>query len=138
MATATIKVNRVALIAELEKAGDTLSKRAEAIKKAESDYQIALNKWAYGAIKHRSGDFSTDYHNRITFAVSAEYLAERPEAPKEKAEDTMDWRRGHRITRIGEINNALKEISNTIAVLKLSTEETVGQSIYKSVAQYLG
>lgn len=139
MATATIKVNRVALIAKLEEAGKALNDQMNAIDKAEKDYQIALNKWAANAIKHRDGNFDLDYNSRITFRVSGAYLEEKPQKPAESLKDHKDWKRSvGSITRKDQFITAMKEISNTLAVLALSTEVDVPQSIYKSVAQYLG
>lgn len=139
MATATIKVNRVALIAKLEEAGKALNDQMKAIEKSEKDYHEALNKWAQNAVKHREGDFRLTYSNRIEFSVKDSYLTTLPQKPSERLSDHKDWKRSvGSITRKDQFINGMKEISNTLAVLALSTEVDVPQSIYKSVAQYLG
>lgn len=135
MATATIKVNRLALIAKLEEAKVRIMSEADKSVKDYEAYQVAIKKWAEQAIKH--ADTVSHYHsNEFRFSVKVSYLKEKPKEPTNP--NQTSWERGKSYTSLSLAKEAVKEIDQAISLLNLCEDTTVPQSLVKTVAQYLG
>jgi hypothetical protein len=131
MATGAIKVNRLALIARLEEAKTKLDKQLARKEQIKAEFDKELEKWRLGAPKHIIEVMSHRYGSVVEMKVSDAYLAkfpkEKPFDPKKPNEITPSW----------SIQSEIKNLGEALALLKLSEEQTVSQSMLKNLAQYL-
>jgi len=132
MATGAIKVNRTLLIARLEDAKTKLEKDLARKEEIKVDFEAELKKWREEAPKHIIEVMSHRYGNVIEMKVSDAYLAK---FPKEKP---FDPKNPNIVHPSWSIQSDIKNLSETLALLKLSEEQTVSQSMLKNLAQYLG
>ena len=131
MATGTIKVNRTALIAKLESVKADLEKQLARKREIKDQYELELKKWRDGAVKHIVEVQSHRYGNTFEFRVSDAYLAKLPK------EQPFDPKNPNIVHPSWSIESDIKNLAQSLAILKLSEEQTVNQSLLKSLAQYL-
>jgi hypothetical protein len=131
MATGAIKVNRLALIAKLEEAKAKLEKQLARKEQIKAEFEVELEKWRLGAPKHIIEVMNHRYGNVIEMKVSDSYLAK---FPKEKPFDPKNANIVY--PRYG-FEADIKNLTETLAMLRLSEEQTVSQSMLKNLAQYL-
>ena len=131
MATASIKVNRTALIAKLEEAKTNLEKQLARKREIKTQYDLELTKWREGAVKHIIEVQSHRYGNTLEVRVSDAYLAKLPK------EQPFDPKNPNIVHPSWSIESDVKNLNEALAILKLSEEQTVNQSLLKSLAQYL-
>jgi hypothetical protein len=131
MATGAIKVNRVALISKLESVKDKLEATYATLEKNKKDYDKEFDAWLQGASKHIVKVSSVRYDRTVEVIVSESYLAKKP---KEKP---IDPKKPNEVQPSWSIKSDIKQLSEALALLKLSEEQTVSQSLLKNLAQYL-
>jgi predicted nuclease with TOPRIM domain len=126
-----IKVNRTALINKLEEAKADLEKKQARLEQLDKDFNAELDKWREGAKKHiieiSSHRYNSTYEAKISDAYIAKYPKKKPFDPKNPNIVEPSW----------SIKQDIKNLSETLAMLKLSEEQTVSQSMLKNLAQYL-
>jgi hypothetical protein len=136
MSATAIKVNRLALIARL--------KEVKAIREADNakvinDYQTYKSdndKWLEGAKKHIIKIWNS-YGNEFRVDIDPAYEDKKPKEPTSPSSYVQHGRQGS-ITLSAKNKEELSELTATINLLELSNEETVGQTLLKNVAKYLG
>jgi hypothetical protein len=131
MATGAIKVNRLALIAKLEEAKTKLDKQLARKEQIKAKFEVELAKWREGAPKHIIEVGQHRYGNTIEMKVSDAYLAKFPK------EEPFDPKNPNIVHPSWSIQSEIKNLSEALALLKLSEEQTVSQSMLKNLAQYL-
>lgn len=139
---ANIKVNRIKLIAELEAAKARLLDEAKQASKAWEDYDKAVEAWVAKALKQAkpSQASQSSYGNRIEINVPESMP--KPKAPSSTRPSQSTWRhdfnrRGEHITLNEVTERKVAQIDNTLKILSMSTEDSVGAATYKEVSQYL-
>lgn len=139
MGKLNIKVPVVKLLEGLEKALDERTKwKADAPKRKEKyeKEMVAYNKAIFALIK--SGKATLKEANAYTRwqdpnsterTINAEFTIKVSQMPKAPQEDTKhpEWK----------LDNEIEELSNAIKLLRMSSDEFVSTSTYKSVVQYL-
>ena len=139
MSKLSVKVKTSTLIEALEKALDQREKRWANQEKAEAEFEKEMEAYNQAILKLvKSGkgkitDASEGYSFRhkkskvqdfsVTVEIPKNLVPEKPEAPETYREY--------------EYKNETKEISSSIRVLKMTDQEYVSASTYKSVTQYL-
>ena len=131
MATGAIKVNRLALITKLEEAKTKLDNQLARKEQIKAEFDAELAKWREGAPKQIIEVGQHRYGNTLEVKVSDAYLAK---FPKEKP---FDPKNPNIVHPSWSIQSEIKNLSEALALLKLSEEQTVSQSLLKSLAQYL-
>jgi hypothetical protein len=131
MATGAIKVNRLALISKLESVKGNLDATLAKLEKNKADYDKEFDTWLQGASKHIVKVLSIRYGSTGEFEISPAYLAKKP---KEKP---LDPKKPNEVQPSWSIRTDIKNLSEALAILKLSEEQTVSQSLLKNLAQYL-
>jgi glycyl-tRNA synthetase (class II) len=131
MATATIKVNRLALMEKLETVKTDLDKKLARMNQLEKEFDAELDKWREGAKKHITEVLSSRYGNTYEVKLSDAYIAKYP---KKKP---FDPKNPNIVEPSWGIKQDIKNLSEALALLKLSEEQTVSQSMLKNLAQYL-
>jgi hypothetical protein len=131
MATGAIKVNRLALITKLEEAKTKLDKQLARKEQIKAKFEVELAKWREGAPKHIIEVMSHRYGSVIEMKVSDPYLAKFPK------EEPFDPKNPNFVHPSWSIQTEIKNLSEALALLKLSEEQTVSQSMLKNLAQYL-
>jgi hypothetical protein len=131
MATGAIKVNRLALIAKLEEAKANLDKQLARKEQIKAKFEIELAKWREGAPKHIVEVMNHRYGTTLEVKVSDAYLAKFPK------EEPFDPKNPNIVHPSWSIQQEVKNLSEALALLKLSEEQTVSQSMLKNLAQYL-
>ena len=131
MATGAIKVNRLALITKLEEAQAKLEKQLARKEQIKAKFEAELAKWREGAPKHIVEVGQHRYGTTLEMKVSDAYLAK---FPKEEPFDPKDPNIVY--PRYG-FESEIKNLKETLALLRLSEEQTVSQSMLKNLAQYL-
>ena len=136
-----IKVNRLALIQGLENAKAEMLKTADALAKEWEAYDKAVQDWGVKAFKQaKTSDISTESSYRNDTIVIRTKL-KRPEAPGQARPDQTRYQRHLNKWQSVSLNEVtrdkVEQIDNTLKLLKMSNEENVNASVYKSVAQYL-
>jgi hypothetical protein len=126
-----IKVNRLALITKLEEAKAKLDKDLARKEQIKAEFEVELKKWREGAPKHIIEVMNHRYNSVLEVRVSDAYLAK---FPKEKP---FDPKNPNTVHPSWSIQQEVKNLSETLALLKLSEEQTVSQSMLKNLAQYL-
>jgi hypothetical protein len=132
MATGAIKVNRLALITKLEEAQAKLEKQLARKEQIKAKFEVELAKWREGAPKHIIEVGQHRYGNTIEMKVSDAYLAKFPK------EEPFDPKNPNIVHPSWSIQSEIKNLSEALALLKLSEEQTVSQSMLRNLAQYLG
>ena len=140
MSKLSVKVKTSTLIEALEKALDQREKRWANQEKAEADYEKAMEAYNLAILKLvKSGkgkitDASEGYYGRQDKKSKVQDFSVTVEIPKnlvpKKPEQAETYREY-------EYRNETKEISSSIRVLKMTDQEYVSASTYKSVTQYL-
>lgn len=140
MSKLSVKVKTSTLIEALEKALDQREKRWANQEKAEAEHEKQMEAYNQAILKLvKSGkgkitEASEGYYGRqdkkskvqdfsVTVEIPKNLVPEKPEAPETYREY--------------EYKNETKEISSSIRVLKMTDQEYVSASTYKSVTQYL-
>ena len=131
MATGAIKVNRLALIAKLEEAQAKLEKQLARKEQIRAKLDKELEKWREGAPKHIIEVMHLRYGNTIEMKLSDAYLAKMPK------EEAFDPKKPNEVVPSWSIQTEIKNLKEALALLKLSDEQTVSQSMLKNLAQYL-
>ena len=131
MASGAIKVNRLALITKLEEAKTKLDKDLARKEQIKAEFELELKKWREGAPKHIIEVMSHRYGSVVEMKVSDAYLAK---FPKEKP---FDPKNPNIVHPSWSIQTEVKNLSEALALLKLSEEQTVSQSMLRNLAQYL-
>lgn len=131
MATATIKVNRLALMKKLEAVKADLEKKLERKEQIRLDFEADLKKWREGAPKHITEVMNHRYGSTIEVKVSDAYLAK---FPKEKP---FDPKNPNIVEPSWSIKQDAEKVAQTLALLELSEEQAVSQSLMKDIARFL-
>jgi hypothetical protein len=136
----SIKVNRLALIKALEEARTRLLDQSKGLEKEWADYDKAVEAWAVKVIKQSKDFKAANYGNAVE--VYAPAGLKRPvqptdNRPREKRYYYDFGKRGEYTTLSDVTARKVAEIENTIKLLKISSEDSVSATAYKSVAQYL-
>ena len=132
MATGAIKINRLALIAKLEEAKAQLDKQLARKEQIKVKFDAELAKWREGAPKHIIEVGQHRYGNTIEMKVSDAYLAKFPK------EEPFDLKNPNIVHPRYTFESDIKNLTETLALLKLSEEQTVSQSMLRNLAQFLG
>ncbi len=137
---ASIKVNRLALITELEAAKQRLLDGGKALEAEWAAYDKALDEWSIKVVKV-SKKFRTNQWNDYVEVYAPADLP-KPKRPSEnRPEDKRYFHETGRRSEYTSLNELtarkVAEIDNTLKLLKLSSEDSVSTTAYKSVAQYL-
>ena len=141
MSKLSVKVKTSTLIEALEKALDQREKRWANQEKAEADYEKAMEaynlailklvKSGKGKITEATKSYQWRAHKNTSKTVEFSATIEFPKGVVPKEPEAVNEYREH------EYKNETKEISSSIRVLKMTDQEYVSASTYKSVTQYL-
>lgn len=132
----SIKVSTAKVLSALEKALAERKKKLSDWQKAKEAYDKSLNDFHTAlAVAFRDGKgkvvrVSKAWNRHDTPDNKWELTIEFPantKAPVEPEKDFQDW----------AINSEIEELENTIAILKLTDEETVSANTYKGVARFI-
>lgn len=139
---ANIKVNRIKLISELEAAKARLLNEAKQAAKAWEDYDKAVEAWVAKALKQAkpSQASQSSYGNRIEINVPESLPKPKTpngSRPSERRYYTDFSKRGEYTTLTEVTERKVNQIDNTLKILSMSTEDSVGAATYKEVSQYL-
>jgi hypothetical protein len=138
-----IKVNRLALIEGLEKARAELLKTSEDLTKEWEAYDKAIEGWAKKALKQaKESDINPDSFDHYRGnSIIIQTKLEKPKPPQEGRPSKDTWQQHNRkwqsISLDGVTREKVEQIDNTLKLLKMSGEDNVNASVYKSVVQYL-
>ena len=131
MATATIKVNRLALMAKLTTIKAELDKKLARMNQLTEDYDAEVEKWREGAKKHiieiSSPRYGNTYEAKLSDAYIAKYPKKKPFDPKNPNIVEPSW----------SIKQDIEKLAQTLALLELSEEQAVSQSLMKDIARFL-
>jgi hypothetical protein len=131
MATATIKVNRLALMAKLTTVKAELDKKLARMNQLTEDYDAEVEKWREGAKKHiievSSPRYGNTYEAKLSDAYIAKYPKKKPFDPKNPNIVEPSW----------SIKQDIEKLAQTLALLELSEEQAVSQSLMKDIARFL-
>ena len=140
MSKLSVKVKTSTLIEALEKALDQREKRWANQEKAEAEHEKQMEAYNQAILKLvKSGkgkitEASEGYYGRQDKKSKVQDFSVTVEIPKnlvpKKPEQAETYREY-------EYKNETKEISSSIRVLKMTDQEYVSASTYKSVTQYL-
>lgn len=148
-----IKVNRLQLIKSLEEAITRFE--AEALERflAWEAYDKARDEWAYQVLLDTKEVIAKDgyakrdaygfngYSNEITLRPTAAQQKRLPKQPDFQRPSASNYVKVNgkyqHLTFSGEIQLKVEQIENTLKLLKMSSEESVNASVYKSVVQYI-
>jgi hypothetical protein len=136
MSATAIKVNRLALVAKLK---EVKASREAEYAKVINDYETYKSdndKWLEGAKKHIVKIWNS-YGNEFRVDIEQSYIDKKPEQPTDPKSYVQHGRQGS-ITLNQKSKEELSELTATINLLELSNEDTVGQTLLKNVAKYLG
>ena len=132
----SVKIATTKVIKALENALDKLNKDFANQEASEAKYQKATEKWEKDVQKlvianlKNIEDFSanTNYRNevRVNFSIPAGTI-ELPKSPEREVQTINQW----------QYNEQKEELSNAIRILKMSEEDYVNASTFKSIARYL-
>jgi hypothetical protein len=138
---ANIKVNRLALIKELEAVRSNLLEQSKQLEAEWVEYDKAVKVWAAKVVK-QGKEFEADAYGGDVVRVIAPKSLPKPKKPSEPR--PSEKRYCYDFTKRGEYSSLnevtarkVAEIDNTLKLLKLSSEDSVSATAYKSVAQYL-
>ncbi len=136
----SIKVNRLALIKALEEAKQRMLDENKGIEKEWADYDKAVEAWATKVVK-TSKAFEADHYGEYV-RVTAPKSLPKPKKPTESRPNERRYyydftKRGEYTTLSDVTARKVTEIDNTIKLLKISSEDSISTTAYKSVAQYL-
>lgn len=131
MANATIKVNRLALIKKLEAVKANLEKQLARKEEMKAQFDAEIEKWKQGAPKHIAEVVGYRYNGIYEVRISDAYLAKRP---KEKP---FDPKNPNIVEPSWSIKSDIEKLAQTLALLELSEEQTVSQSLMKDIARFL-
>lgn len=132
----SIKVSTAKVLSALEKALAERKKKLSDYEKAKEAYEKALNDFhASLAVAFRDGKgkvvrVGKAWNRHDEPANKWELTIEFPanlKVPVEPDKDYQNW----------AINSEIEELENTIAILKLTDEETVSANTYKGVARFI-
>lgn len=128
----SIRVSTAKVLSALEKALAERKKKLSDWDKAKEAYEKSLNDFHTTlAVAFRDGKGKVVRVNKAytpdnKWELTIEFPA-NTKAPVEPKKDFQDW----------AINSEIEELENTIAILKLTDEETVSASTYKGVARFI-
>ena len=131
MASGTVKVNRTALISKLEEAKGNLEATLVKVEKNKAEYEREYDAWLQGTSKHIVKVISLRYGSTGEFEVSQAYIAKRP------TEKPLDPKYPNIVQPSFQLKQEIRNLTETLAILNLSEEQTVSQSMLKNLAQYL-
>lgn len=148
-----IKVNRLQLIKSLEDAVKRFE--TEVVEQAEAweAYDKARDVWAGevllevkeavvkdGYARHGIYGFN-GYNNEITIRLTKAQEKRAPKQPDYPRPQSMNYVKVNgkyqHLSFSGETQLKVEQIENTLKLLKMSSEESVNASVYKSVVQYI-
>lgn len=138
-----IKVNRLALIEALENAKAELLKTNENLAKEWEAHDKAMQDWAKKALKQaKESDINPDSFDHYRGnSIIIQTKLEKPKPPQEGRPSKDTWQQHNRkwqsISLNGVTREKVEQIDNTLKLLKMSGEDNVNASVYKSVVQYL-
>lgn len=145
--SAHIRVDRLSFIAALEVRLDTfikfeemfdkeVSKHRSNVKAIEDKHNAALNAWA-DKIKEEGLFTYKVWSNSVELIVDPKHEAKRPRLERgydnwPESLTELEGTAPAKYSRFG-----VREIENTLNLLKLSTDETISTYTYSNVAQYI-
>ena len=136
MTATAIKVNRLALLAKLKEVKATKEQELAKILSDYDTYKAELDKFTEGAKKHIVKIWN-NYGNEFRVDIDPIYAEKKPVEPTNPNSYVQHGRQGSTSLRV-KSKDELSEITATINLLELSNEETVGQTLLKNVAKFLG
>ena len=133
----SVKVSTVKVINALETKLANVQETFSNQDKLEAEYQAECNAWKESLIKFaldnisKGTDFRTNHSSwsnklNIDFNISTEGV-DFPEEPKRNFEQLHQWQH----------KEMVEEIQNALNILKMTDEETVNASTFKTIAKYL-
>jgi phage shock protein A len=125
----SIQVDRLELIKSLEKRLKEIPAEHKAYKASVEKYEKDLRAWGIKVMKTEKNikDVGSNWNGSyITLTLTEAISKTAPKAPENGT-----------YANLYHTESAVKEITETLKVLKLSNAETVGSSITKNIAQYL-
>lgn len=137
---ANIKVNRLALIKELEAVRSNLLDQSKQLEAEWAKYDKAIEVWVAKVVKSGGKKAWAQYDNQV--CIAAPDKLPKPTAPFQARPSEKryyyDFTKRGEYTSLNEVTaRKVAEIDNTLKLLKLSSEDSVSATAYKSVAQYL-
>lgn len=138
-----IKVNRLALIEALENAKAELLKTSEDLAKEWEAHDKAMQDWAKKALRQaKESDINPDSFDHYRGnSIIIQTKLEKPKPPQEGRPSRDTWQQHNRkwqsISLNGITREKVEQIDNTLKLLRMSGEDNVNASVYKSVVQYL-
>ena len=136
MSATAIKVNRLALIARLKEVKVIKEQDFAKLLEDYKTYKVDTDKWVEGAKKHIIKIWN-NYGTELRVEIDPEYEQKKPKEPTNPGQYVQHGRQGS-YTLNQKSKEELSELTATINLLELSNEETVGQTLLKNVAKYLG
>ena len=131
MSSATIKVNRLALMSRLTTVKADLDKKLARMNQLTEDFDAEVEKWREGAKKHivevSSPRYGNTYEAKLSEAYIAKYPKKKPFDPKNPNIVEPSW----------SIKQDIEKLAQTLALLELSEEQSVSQSLMKDIARFL-
>lgn len=136
MSATAIKVNRLALVSRLKEVKEAREAEFAKLIKDYETYNADREKWLEGAKKHIVKIWNS-YGNELRVDIDPSYASTKPEEPTNPTSYVQHGRQGS-ITLKQKSKDELTELTATINLLELSNEDTVGQTLLKNVAKFLG
>jgi hypothetical protein len=136
MSATAIKVNRLALVARLKEVKANKEQELTELLKDYDTYKSDNDKWLEGAKKHIIKIWNS-YGNEFRVDIDPDYVNKKPKEPTDPNKYVQHGRQGSTTLRV-KSKEELSEITATINLLELSNEDTVGQTLLKNVAKFLG
>lgn len=148
-----IKVNRLQLIDALETAITSITARCEKVAKEWEEYDKQREVFAADILKEmqelavKDGYIKQDrfgfsgYSQEFRIYLTNSQLKRAPQQPSEPRPNTSQYskhkNKWQHISLDAASREKVEEIENTLKLLRMSKEESVNASVYKSVVQYL-
>lgn len=136
MSATAIKVDRLALVARLKEVKASREAEYAKLLKDYETYKSNNDKWLDGAKKHIIKIWNS-YGNEFRVDIDPAYADKKPKEPANPSQYVQHGRQGS-YTLNQKSKEELSELTATINLLELSNESTVGQTLLKNVAKYLG
>jgi hypothetical protein len=136
MSATAIKVNRLALVARLKEVKANKESEFAKLLKDWADYKSNNDKWLEGSKKHIVNIWN-NYGQEFRVDIDPAYLSKKPKEPTNPSNYVQHGRQGS-YTLNQKSKEELSELTATINLLELSNEDTVGQTLLKNVAKFLG
>jgi hypothetical protein len=129
--TTAVQVERVELITTLEERIKEIPKLEKEYDNARKEYDKQVKEWSIAIVADPSNfaEVNEGYYRDdiVAIKLTPKALKSKPKYTGPNAPELSGWR----------ATEAIKEINNTVKILKMSKSELVGVSILNKVSQYL-